>query len=262
MPENLLSYLPQVTAILLAATRMIPRLGPLWSRVLPPKWQWVPGVAVLALPQIADSLGLVKSPLDLVETVTLAIALMVPGARSSAHVALAKDAAPPTPKTGAGAAPLALLLLAGTIAVSPGLTSCSPSASPEASGAQAMDVTRAAFNVAAVSVKALDEVNAAWINAVANTGDAALANAALEPARKITAAVNAARDELAKARAELEGGSEAKARAYLVDAIGYADAALMVLDMAGQGGRVPKEVKDALAFLRGFVSRSAAGGAS
>lgn len=104
--EQLLPYVPHVAAVLLAATRMIPRLGALWSRVLPAKWQFLPPVLVVALPQLADALGVAKSPLDLVEAISLAIALVVPGARSSAHVQLAKDAPPPTPKTGAGAAPL------------------------------------------------------------------------------------------------------------------------------------------------------------
>jgi hypothetical protein len=88
--NSLLPYLPQLAAILLAASRMIPRLEPLWGW-LPAKLRWLPPVLVVALPQIADALGVVESPLDLAEAVVLAVALLVPGARSSTHAALAKE---------------------------------------------------------------------------------------------------------------------------------------------------------------------------
>jgi hypothetical protein len=109
MTEKLLTYAPQICAVLLAATRLLPKLEWLWTK-LPPQFRWLPPVLIVALPQIADALGVAKSPLDLVEAVTLAIALLVPGARSATHAALAKQ----------GPAVLLALFLA------PSVTSCTP----------------------------------------------------------------------------------------------------------------------------------------
>ncbi len=97
--------IPQVAALVLAASRMLPKTEALW-RFLPPKFRWLPPVLLVALPQVADMLGMAKSPLDLGTAVLLAVALLVPGARSSTHAQLAKDAPPPTPKTGSGAPPM------------------------------------------------------------------------------------------------------------------------------------------------------------
>lgn len=182
--------------------------------------------------------------------------------RGSRATAMLKEMGPPTPKTGAGASPLGLLLLAGALALSPALPACSPASTPEARGAQTVDALRASANAGAAVVGALDTVNAAWMDAVVAAGDPSLAAAAVPAGRKATAAVNAAYAALGKAQAALDGGDGAGARAYLTEALGYADIVLGLLDAGGQGSRVPKGSRDALAFLRGLAARWASGGAS
>jgi hypothetical protein len=179
-----------------------------------------------------------------------------------AEIELLKGSGPKTPRTGSVPPSAAgLLLLAGALALSPALPACSSSATPEARGVQAVDVVRASLNTGAAIVGALDTVNAAWMDAVTATGDPALAAAAVPAGRKATEAVNAGYAALAKAQAALDGGDEAGARAYLVEALGYADIVLSLLDTGGQGNRVPKASRDALGFLRGVAARWA-GGAS
>lgn len=163
---------------------------------------------------------------------------------------------PMTPPGSGKAVGAALVLI---LALAPALPACSSSATPEARGAQAVDVTRASLNTGAAIVGALDTVNAAWMEAVIATGDPAIGAAAVPAGRKVTAGVNAAYDALRQAQAALDGGDELGARAYLAEALGYADVVLSLLDSGGQGNRVPKASRDALAFLRGVAARWAGG---
>ncbi len=94
-----------LAAACVALTRMAPQLEGLWKRV-PPSVRWLPPVVLAALPEIAAALGQVKEKADWGRFAMVALALFLPGARSSAHKQLAKDAPPPTPRTGAGAAPM------------------------------------------------------------------------------------------------------------------------------------------------------------
>jgi hypothetical protein len=228
--NSLLPYLPQVAAILLAASRMIPRLESLWGW-LPAKFRWLPPVLVVALPQIADALGVVESPLDLAEAVALAVALLVPGARSSTHAKLAK-----------GVSVLALFLL-------PVLTACSPASTPEARGATAAQVTRLAYSAAAVTLSELTELHLEAQRAVTTPDQAAVLAPTLREGLK---ALEAARSALETARPYLEPGKdEAEARRFLRDALGQIDVLLPLLKAVGV--QLPDEVVESLGYLRGFL---------
>jgi hypothetical protein len=105
-------------AVLLAASRLLQRSEPLWSWI-PTSVRWLPPVLVVAIPQIVQALGGAHTSLDLVETLILAITLIVPGARSSTHKTLAREAGsgPKTPRSGGpiGMSTLAVFLACGVV---------------------------------------------------------------------------------------------------------------------------------------------------
>jgi hypothetical protein len=216
--NSLLPYLPQVAAILLAASRMIPRLESLWGW-LPAKLRWLPPVLVVALPQIADALGVVESPLDLAEAVVLAVALLVPGARSSTHAKLAK-----------GVSVLALFLL-------PVLTACSPATRDAAIADAHSAVADAKAAVAEAEGKAVEAAKAA---------QAAKAKA-IKTARDTIAMVTAAR-QLAISLGALTPELEQQTGI----ALGYAEAVLGRVERGEQVAR--DELLSAVDAVAGVVS--------
>jgi hypothetical protein len=184
---------------------------------------------------------------------------LIRGSRATklkAELELLKGDGPKTPRTGSvppsGPAAAALLLLAGSLAISGALPACSSAATPEAQGAQAANLTRAAYNAATTSVKLLAVAKTTWTDALVASGDQAAMQTALPATQKVGAAIEAAATALAEARPYLADDGEARKR--IADALGYADVALSLLDMAGRP--VPVEARDALAFLRGFVGQA------
>lgn len=75
-----------VAAVATAGSRLISALNPFWKALPRPLTVLAP-VLVLALPQVADAAGLVKTDVDFVSFVITAVALLAPG------VAEAVDAA-------------------------------------------------------------------------------------------------------------------------------------------------------------------------
>jgi len=74
-PTDIAAY---VASGCLAATRLVSAAQPLWQKL--PKWLAVVApVLVLALPQVADAAGLVKTGTDLTTFVITSVALLLPG---------------------------------------------------------------------------------------------------------------------------------------------------------------------------------------
>lgn len=155
--------------------------------------------------------------------------------------------------------PAALLLL---LALSPALPACSSSLptvpeTPEAAeqlGSDAADTLRAAHAAACASVQVLADATTFWANAVPE-GDQERAATVLPAVKKIRGVLELATAALERAKPYVDNGTnEAEVRKQLRDALGYADAALGLLDMAGQ--EVPAPAKRSLAFLRGLLGRS------
>jgi len=77
--------------VALNITRIVPALKGVWSSVLPPKLQWIPGVVLVAATELVAKLsGGVTTWTDLVIPVVLVGAMFAPGARSATHVAVAE----------------------------------------------------------------------------------------------------------------------------------------------------------------------------
>jgi hypothetical protein len=80
-PFSIIQIVSTLTALLLAATRILSAARPLWSRT--PSWlaAWLPTV-VLVLPQIAEQLMGATDYTAIILVLAGGVALLVPGAKS------------------------------------------------------------------------------------------------------------------------------------------------------------------------------------
>ncbi len=92
MFDQMIMYIPPVAAIILALSRALPMTKGLWSK-LPAKYQYILPTAAYVLPEVAKALMDVKAPTDWVTFATFVLALVAPGSRSNAHVAMAETVA-------------------------------------------------------------------------------------------------------------------------------------------------------------------------
>jgi hypothetical protein len=236
------SYL---AAACLALTRMAPRLEILWAKV-PPRLRWLPPVVLAALPELAAALGQVKEKADWGRFGMIALALFLPGARSAAHVQLAKDAPPPTPKTGAGATPLLpLLLLAGSLAFPVALPSCSSAQLPTTSQVlSARDKTELAVTLAGQALPMVEaEVSRLIAAGTIQPDQADKARAGLAQAAHV----------LSVAEAWLAGEADAPGREEVLQALDGAELAVTIARAAG--GKLPALTDRALELAREVVGK-------
>lgn len=75
---SLVDVAATVAAVATAGSRLVSALKPFWSKLPRPLTVLAP-VVVLALPQVADAAGLVKTDTDFVSFVITAVALLAPG---------------------------------------------------------------------------------------------------------------------------------------------------------------------------------------
>jgi hypothetical protein len=76
--------------VLLNMTRTLQAAKPWWGAVLPPKYQWIPGVVIAATTELIAKLTMgVSSWMDIVLPMIVVSALFAPGARSAAHASVA-----------------------------------------------------------------------------------------------------------------------------------------------------------------------------
>lgn len=191
------------------------------------------------------------------------VSLIVRGRLPAQKVAAKPDDAPPTPKSGSvppndsssslrpppGAFPLIPLFLGLAVAsVAPVATSCSPAATPEARGTQAAQVARLGYSAAVVTVKELGDLHYQLQRAVLTEEQAKVAAV---PLRKMLDALDAAKVALQRAKPYVEQSDEVEAIRYVREAVGYVDLALPMLTALGTAP--PKEVTEALGYLRGFL---------
>jgi hypothetical protein len=198
-------------------------------------------------------------------SVVIVVMSALPGARSNVHAALAglvdKAAAdvdnPLRASTvqavSRGSMPVAKALtgLAGLImfalAVALSLPGCSspPPKDPTALGAVARKDAQLTYAIAVVSLTALDDIHAAWLDGLPHPTDDQLA-----AAEKVTAALGAARDSLARARPWVQDGQGDKSAAQTAITQGV-DAAALAGELLGQlGAKVPVPLLDALGAAR------------
>lgn len=109
MNQTILDQLGMVAALLFSFARASSFLKPVWGW-LPSKFQWVPPLLAIALPQIAEAVQGAKTKEQLIQAGLLAFALLAPGIRSAVHKEAVGDG-PKPPTGGAGAAVGAMALL-------------------------------------------------------------------------------------------------------------------------------------------------------
>lgn len=73
-----------IGSVALAATRLLTAAAPFWKKLPPVVAAFVPAVVAM-LPQLADSMGLVHTEIDLVQNIIVAAALLMPGAAAAVH---------------------------------------------------------------------------------------------------------------------------------------------------------------------------------
>lgn len=253
-------------AWLLSATRTLQATKAAWG-IIPPRWQWVPVTLLAAVTELGAKLATgVHSWMDVAVPVLLVVATALPGARSNVHAALAglveKAAAdtdnPLRPSTveavSRGSMPVAkaatgfvgLVMFALGVALSlPGCSSSPVAKDPTALGATARKDAQLTYAIAVVSLTALDDIHAAWLDGLAHPTDDQLA-----AAEKVTAALKLTRDKLAAARPWIQDGQgdESKAKEAITQGI---DAATLAGELLGQlGAKVPDPLLDALNAAR------------
>lgn len=154
---------------------------------------------------------------------------------------------PPGASKAAGAA--ALLFVLG---VSPALSSCS-SATPEARGAEAAQLTRLGFSVLVVTHNELADLHFGLAQAVQTPEQAQIAAPLL---RRMLEGLDRTHALLEKARPYVAAGKdEAEVRVFLRDGLAELENLLPLLGALGKAP--PPQVLEALGYLRGFL-----GGAS
>lgn len=127
------------------------------------------------------------------------------------------------------------------------LTSCSspPPKDPAAIGAQARKEAQLSYAVAVVTLTALDDIHATWLNAIPQPTEEQLA-----ASTKIAGALKGVRDGLETARPWIQDGTgdESAARTAVTQSL---DAASTAAEIMGElGARVPDVVFDALNAAR------------
>jgi hypothetical protein len=172
---EILRYAAIVAGYALALARLTDTARPLWQ-FLPAKLQPLMPALLVVLPDLAIGLQKGASVEDILNTlVTGAGALMIslrgavpakhfeqlsPEAKSEIAAVRGKapkdDDGPPTPRTGAGAAPIVALLLAGSLALSGAVTACASSPPPK--GCTEQDAAKvAAICAARVQTECVDK---------------------------------------------------------------------------------------------------------
>ncbi len=99
-----------LAALLFSLARTSATLKPLWGW-LPAKFQWLPPLLAVALPQIAEALQGAKTKEQLIQAGVLAVALIVPGVRSATHKEAVGDVKPPSKPPGPPAVVAAMFLM-------------------------------------------------------------------------------------------------------------------------------------------------------
>jgi hypothetical protein len=76
--------------VLLNLTRTLQAAKPWWGAILPPKYQWIPAIAIAATTELVAKLSMgVSSWMDIALPVIVVSALFAPGARSASHASVA-----------------------------------------------------------------------------------------------------------------------------------------------------------------------------
>jgi hypothetical protein len=149
---------------------------------------------------------------------------------------------PPPTYPGAAAA----LLLAGALALIGALPACShgPNLPLPTTGSAAREVAKGVYTGSVLAVRALDEVNSAWMRALPSATPEQL-----DVARKVTATLLAARDALREAKPYIETGGSGVEK--LREGLRLLTFAATLLD--AQGVKVPAELTEVLQFVDGYA---------